>query len=80
MLRQKLGAKNRVADALSMRVGLLATLLAQVLGFDTFSNLLVEDPDFGSVMNEVQVGQRHDFLICEGFTFNFKGNLLCIPL
>lgn len=80
MLRQKSGAKNRVADALSRRVGLLATLRAQVLGFDTFSSLLAEDPDFGSVMNEVQAGQRHDFLICDGFPFNFRGNPLCIPL
>lgn len=46
VIKHKAGTQNRVVDALSRRHSLLSTMQARVVGFDTFSDLYCDDPDF----------------------------------
>ena len=49
----------------------------EVLGFNSFRNLLDTDPYFSAIMSAVCAGERMNFLLHDGFLF--KGNQLCVP-
>ncbi|KAF8092703.1 hypothetical protein N665_0403s0011 [Sinapis alba] len=76
-IRQKSGKLNRVADSLSRRHSLLATLHTSVLGFATFSDLYESDVYFGKILLEVQSQARDDYKLVDGFLF--RGDRLCVP-
>ena len=56
-----------MADALSRRVNLLSTMIVQVPGFDSFHELFDSDPYFSEVMADIQVGEKSEFLLVDGF-------------
>lgn len=76
-IRHKSGKLNRVADALSRRHSLIATMHTSVTGFATFSELYASDPFFGKVWSDVQAESSVDYSIVDGFLF--RGSQLCIP-
>ena len=76
-IQQKAGTLNKVADALSQKACLLSTMRVEVKRFDSFKDLYIEDPYFGSVSQEVMAGQKCDYSLVNGFLF--KRLLLCIP-
>ena len=49
----------------------------EVPDFDAFHELLLTDPYFFVILQDVLVGHRTYFLLYEGYLF--KGNQLCIP-
>jgi hypothetical protein len=73
----KVGANNKVADALSRRHGLLAAMATYTLGFEHVPKTLKEDPDFGQVLEEVKRNLRDDYSLHNEYLF--KGVALCIP-
>lgn len=76
-LKHQAGTVNRVADALSRHHTLLVTMSSRVTGFEVFVDMYEDDPSFGKIVKEVTTGQRHDFVLHNGFLF--KGRRLCIP-
>jgi RNase H-like domain found in reverse transcriptase/Integrase zinc binding domain/Integrase core domain len=73
----KSGTNNKVADALSRRHSLLASMKALTLGFEELPQTLRQDSDFGTIINEVEQQKRDDYILCDGFLFRDKA--LCIP-
>ena len=49
----------------------------EVLGFDSFCDLLDIDLNFSPILVVVCIGEKSDFLLHDGFLF--KGNQLCVP-
>ena len=49
MIKNKSGASNKVADALSRRSLLLTNMIVTVKGFDSFKDLYPGDLFFGSI-------------------------------
>ena len=68
-LRHKVGALNKVADALSRKAQLLGIMKTQVVGFDTLKELYATDPQFSSILQKVLSGSHDDFSITNGFLF-----------
>ncbi|XP_042016278.1 uncharacterized protein LOC121764299 [Salvia splendens] len=77
VIKHKAGTQNRVADALSRRHSLLSTMQARVVGFDTFSDLYCDEPDFRDIWVRCADRSFQQFVTHEKFLF--KGNRLCIP-
>lgn len=77
MIEHKSGALNKVADALSRRSTLLITMKNEVLGFDSFCDLLSTGPYFGPIIQDASASKHIDYVLHDGFLF--KGNKLCIP-
>lgn len=50
MLKHKAGVTNRVADALSRRISLLTNMRIEVPSFDSFQDLLDNDPYFSPIL------------------------------
>ena len=75
--RYKDGKSNVVADALSRRYTLLATLDVRLLGFETLKGYYANDGDFGELFGKCTNGAQGEFLVQDGFLF--KGNRLCVP-
>jgi RNase H-like domain found in reverse transcriptase len=73
----KVGASNKVADALSRRHGLLTAMATYTLGFEHVPETLKEESDFGQVLEEVKRNLRDDYSLHKGHLF--KGVTLCIP-
>ncbi|KAL5779914.1 hypothetical protein ACOSQ2_010651 [Xanthoceras sorbifolium] len=74
-LRYKAGECNKVADALSRRSLLLTVLSTQVIGFEELKSQYVDDPDFSSIIAELQGptgGNNLPHRLQEGYLF--KGN------
>jgi len=71
------GVKNAIADALSRRHTLLATMQMKVIGFETVKELYIDDPDFQKFWNATDSQSSMDYFRHEGFLF--KGKTLCIP-
>jgi hypothetical protein len=76
-IKHKVGALNRVADALSRKSLLLVIMQNEVLGFEFLKDLLLTDPFFGPIVGDVISGVRKDYGLFNGFLF--KGHQLCIP-
>ena len=76
-MKHKARVTNHVADALSRMSHLLVTMHIEVLSFDSFYDLLTTDLYFSKIIQDVQDGQKSDFLLQDGFLF--RGNQLCIP-
>jgi hypothetical protein len=74
--KHKLGALNKVADALSHKLTLLTTMKSEELGFEFLKDYLCSDPFFGPILGDVTSGAKSDFGLYNGFLF--KGNQLCI--
>ena len=75
--KYKDGKSNVVADALSRRYTLLATLDVRLLGFETLKDYYHDDGDFGVAFEKCAVGAYGEYMLQDGFLF--KGNRLCIP-
>ncbi|XP_054783928.1 uncharacterized protein LOC129290887 [Prosopis cineraria] len=71
------GTLNSVADALSRRHVLLATLQNNVVGFDLVKELYQDDPDFQGVWEATINQPFHQFYRHDGFLF--RGKTLYIP-
>ncbi|XP_048228314.1 uncharacterized protein LOC125369579 [Ricinus communis] len=71
--KYKEGRNNVVADALSRRRYLLATVHTQVLGFEHLKGLYENDEHFATIFQK----PTQEFIVQDGFLF--KGNKLCIP-
>ncbi|GJY38339.1 RNA-directed DNA polymerase [Tanacetum coccineum] len=52
VIRHKVGSNNQVADALSRRHLLITTMHIRVQGFDLFSGLYCDDPDFREIWSK----------------------------
>ena len=80
IIRHKKGKDNVVADALSRRAHLLTLVRVQVTGFESLKDSYSTCPDFGPIVQALEVGTSHehrDYLWTEGYLF-FK-NRLCVP-
>ncbi|KAI3789955.1 hypothetical protein L2E82_02762 [Cichorium intybus] len=75
--KYKDGKSNVVADALSRRYTLLATLDVRFLGFETLKDYYETDVDFGDVFGKCAGGPHGEYVVQNGFLF--KGNRLCVP-
>ncbi|CAA7053553.1 unnamed protein product [Microthlaspi erraticum] len=77
VIKHQSGRTNKVADALSRRHNLLATLEVSVPGFSSFAELYPLDPFFGLIWESLQEGHHPDFLLQDGFMF--RDSRLCVP-
>lgn len=77
IIKYKKGKENIVADALSRRYALIATMEAKVLGFEFIKSLYGEDPDLAAIYSSCTKGPQGKFYLHDGFLF--KGRRLCIP-
>ncbi|KAK0608244.1 hypothetical protein LWI29_027785 [Acer saccharum] len=68
---------NRVADALSRQSNLLSTITVSIPGFESFRDLLFEDPYFANIMANLGAAENNAFLLVDGFLFH--NNQLYIP-
>ena len=76
MVKHKSGVTNRVADAVSRRRSLLNRMTIEVTGFNSFAELLEDDPFFSNILARVRAGERTEYVLQDGFLF--RGNQLCI--
>ena len=77
-LVHKLGQQNRAADALSIRVALMRTLSLEIVGFETLTELYVDEDDVKKVWATCMLKQPcDDFYIRDGFLM--KSWKLCLP-
>ena len=77
MVKHKAGVTNQVTDALSRRSTLLIAMRLEVLGFDSFCDLLDINPYFSAIMSAIRADKWTNFLLHDRFLF--KGNQLCVP-
>lgn len=76
VIRHQSGRTNKVADALSRRHLLLATLQTTVPGFAVFAELYPTDPFFASIWTTLQHGRDSEYVLHDGFLF--RDNRLCV--
>jgi len=60
IIKYKKGKTNVVANALSRRYTLLATLGSQILGFDNICEFYLQDPNFSSIYKDCQQSPKED--------------------
>jgi hypothetical protein len=77
VIRYKQGKEIVVADALSPRYALLATLDAELLGFEHSKELYVEDHEFCEEYRACETIASDKFFRLDGFLF--RENKLCVP-
>uniref|UniRef100_A0A2N9HBQ8 Integrase catalytic domain-containing protein n=1 Tax=Fagus sylvatica TaxID=28930 RepID=A0A2N9HBQ8_FAGSY len=77
VIKYKQGKENIVADALSRRYALIATLNAKLLGFEYVKELYVNDDDFASVFAACEKAAFGKFYRLDGYLF--RENRLCVP-
>ena len=77
IIKYKKGKENIVADALSRRYALIATMEAKVMGFEFIKDLYEEDPDLAVIYSSCTRGPQGKFYLHGGFLF--KRRRLCIP-
>jgi hypothetical protein len=80
MFKHKAGTENRVADALSRKHHLLATLTVEVTAFAELKQQYHNDPDFGKAFDQLSTGVSPvpaKFTLVEGYLF--YDNRLCLP-
>lgn len=76
-IKHQSGRINKVADSLSRRHSLVATLHVSVPGFVVLPEQYALDPFFGPIWTSLHAGDRLEFVLHEGYIF--RGNCLCIP-
>lgn len=75
VLKYKSGQHNKVANALSRRGELLATLRTKIIGFEQLKDLYVEDDDFAKTWKKCKLKlPTADFHIQDDYLF--RGNQL----
>ncbi|KAJ9541339.1 hypothetical protein OSB04_027845 [Centaurea solstitialis] len=77
VIRHKAGTANSVADALSRRPAFVTTVTFQVTGFDSFSKLYQDDPDFHVIWEKSKTAPYQSFIQKNGLLY--KGQRLCVP-
>ena len=79
-IKHKAGSSNVVADSLSRRNSMLATMHHHVIGFNDIRTLYKDDPDFKSSWEAClsRDGVYQDLVIHNEYLF--KGEACCIPL
>ncbi|XP_010485073.1 PREDICTED: uncharacterized protein LOC104763395 [Camelina sativa] len=77
VIKYKKGKENVVADALSRRHALIATMEAKLMGFEHMKELYKDDPELGECYKEYGKGAYQAFYLQDGFLFRDKR--LCIP-
>ena len=68
---------NKVADVLSRKSTFFITMQNEVLSFEFLKDLVINDPFFRPIVEDVTSGVRNDYGLYNGFLF--KGHQLCIP-
>lgn len=76
-IRHQSGKSNRVADALSRRHNLLASIHATVPGFASLADLYKQDAFFSRIFDEAAASISSEYTVTDGFLF--KGLRLCLP-
>ena len=77
LIKHKSGIQNQVADVLSLRHSLLATMQVKVLGFEVVKELYQDDLYFNNIWREFSYGPYlHTYNMMGFFS---KNNCLCIP-
>ena len=80
LIKHKVGAQNKVVDALSRRPHLLHISTVIVNEFEHLTKEYTNDEDFSKIWNELSNPGKHtqgDYMLHEGFLF-FRSRL-CIP-
>ncbi|KAG7568324.1 Integrase catalytic core [Arabidopsis thaliana x Arabidopsis arenosa] len=77
VIKYKKGKENVVADALSRRYALIATMEAKVMGFEHIKEMYKDDPELGECYKDHGKGLYKAFYLQDGFLF--KDKRLCIP-
>jgi len=77
VIKYKQWKENIVADAISCRYGLLATLDAGVLWFEHIKEFYKDDNDFANVYNACETLAFGKFYRLDGYLF--KESRLCVP-
>lgn len=77
VIKHQSGKLNKVADVLSRRHALVATLSVFVPGFESFADLYETDSFFAAIWRDLALNKRYDFSLVDGFIF--KDNRLCVP-
>lgn len=77
VIKHMSGKFNKVADALSRRHSLLATLQVSVPGFAILPDLYAFDPYFGPIWSSLHEGFHDEFVLQDDFIF--RGTRLCVP-
>ncbi|KAG7567857.1 Reverse transcriptase domain [Arabidopsis thaliana x Arabidopsis arenosa] len=77
VIKYKKGKENVVADALSRRYALIATMEAKVMGFEHIKEMYKDDPELGECYKDHGKGLYQAFYLQDGFLF--KDKRLCIP-
>ncbi|XP_019435873.1 PREDICTED: uncharacterized protein LOC109342321 [Lupinus angustifolius] len=77
VVKHKKGKANVVADALSRRHALIATLETKLLGLECVKGLYEHDPDFATHYAKCMNSAHEGYYRHEGFLF--KDKRLCIP-
>lgn len=77
VIKHKSGVLNKVADALSHRQSLLATLHTTITGFSALPDLYPMDVFFGKVWHDALAGRSSDYFVLDQYLF--YGLRLCIP-
>ena len=77
VIKYKQGKENVVADALSRRYTLLATLDVKLLGFEYIKDLYCEDADFCEIFNACEKLAVDKYFRHDGFLM--RENKLCVP-
>lgn len=77
VVKHQSGWTNKVANALSRRHTLLATLSISVHGFASFAELYPTYAFFSNVWSALQQGTHDDYVLLDGFIFS--DNRLCVP-
>ena len=77
VIKHKQGKVNVVADALSRRYNLLATLETKLLGFEHIKELYVHDNEFSQLYAACEKKSQNGFVRHDNYLF--KNNRLCVP-
>ncbi|XP_042446435.1 uncharacterized protein LOC122031383, partial [Zingiber officinale] len=77
VIKHKQGKVNVVADALSRRYNLLATLETKLLGFEHIKKLYIHDNEFSQLYVACEKKSQNGFARHDNYLF--KNNRLCVP-
>jgi len=78
VIKYKKSKINIVVDALSRKHLLFSKLGAQIVGFDSITQLYSQDPKFSSIFTKCQQKPQRGYYVNQGYLF--REGKLCIPL